>query len=88
MKVGFKMEKEASVYGNSDIASVLFLISERLFKRFKKNVFFTLDIVLDRSFIVIKKTTCNTRLCLKNCMIHSLHFIAQLLIKYVQLLRV
>lgn len=50
------MEKEASVYGNSDIASVLFLISERLFKRLKKNVFCTLDIVLDRSFIVIKKT--------------------------------
>lgn len=33
------MEKEASVYGNSDIASVLFLISERLFKRFKKMCF-------------------------------------------------
>lgn len=82
------MEKEASVYSNSDIASVLFLISERLFKRFKKMCFalwilFWIDLSL-----LLKKTTCNTRLCLKNCMIHSLHFIAQLLIKHVQLLRV
>lgn len=69
-------------------------------EKLKKNLYCTLDIVMDRNFIVIKETqnTCNgkhvtcsfgtTFFKKKNCMIHSRHLIAQLSFKNVKHLRV